>query len=63
MCPLLLHEKMGGSSGRPVHKFVFTCPGKAAALVSDERTGCVLFAFHRDYGLRGLLVLVLFSAT
>lgn len=34
VCPLLLHEKLCDGGGRPVHKFVFACPGTAAALVS-----------------------------
>lgn len=45
VCPLLLHEKMGGGAGRPVHKLVFACPGRAGALVSphDEGAGFVFF--------------------
>ena len=39
VCPLLLHEKMGDGGDRPVHKFVFACPGRAAALVSARRGG------------------------
>lgn len=34
VCPLLLHEMMGNGGDRPVHKFVFACPGRAAAMVS-----------------------------
>lgn len=34
VCPLLVHEKMCDGNGRPVHKFVFACPGKAEVLVS-----------------------------
>ena len=45
VCPLLLHEMMGGGTGRPVYKFVFSCPGKAGALVRYRR------------GIRELLVL------
>lgn len=37
VCPLLMHEKMGDSAGRPVYKFVFACPGRAGALVSAQR--------------------------
>ena len=33
VCPLVLHERIGGGNGGPVYKFVFACPGKAAALV------------------------------
>lgn len=34
VCPLLMHEKMCEGNGRPVHRFVLACPGKAVALVS-----------------------------
>ena len=34
VCPLVLHERMGGKDGKAVYKFVFACPGKAAELVS-----------------------------
>lgn len=34
VCPLVYHEKMVDGDGRPVYKFVFTCPGGAVALVS-----------------------------
>lgn len=34
VCPLLHNEQMSDGGGRPVHKFVFACPGKAEALVS-----------------------------
>lgn len=37
VCPLLLHEKMGDGGDRPVYKFVFACPGRAAALVRKLR--------------------------
>lgn len=49
VCPLLLHEKMGGGAGRPVYKLVFACPGRAGALVSphDEGAGfCFLFLVY-----------------
>lgn len=39
VCPLLLHEKMGDGGDRPVYKFVFACPGRAAAMVSGPRGG------------------------
>lgn len=35
VCPLMLHERItvGDDGGRPVYRFVFSCPGKAGALV------------------------------
>ncbi|CAB1110613.1 unnamed protein product [Ectocarpus sp. CCAP 1310/34] len=39
VCPLLLREKLCDGGGRPVQKFVFACPGTAAALVSHT-DGC-----------------------
>lgn len=55
VCPLLVHQKMGDGGNRPVYKFVFACPGRAAAMVSSRRGGlsrapayttlCVLNAF------------------
>eukprot|EP00903_Cladosiphon_okamuranus_P012613 g11801.t1 len=43
VCPLLLHEKMCEGNGRPVHKFVFACPEKAAGLVSAMGNGVCHF--------------------
>ncbi|CAB1109757.1 unnamed protein product [Ectocarpus sp. CCAP 1310/34] len=40
VCPLLLHEKLCDGGGRPVHKFVFACPGTAAALVGSMEGVC-----------------------
>ncbi|CAM9174754.1 unnamed protein product, partial [Laminaria digitata] len=40
VCPLVLHEKMGGGAGRPVHKLVFACPGRAGALVNAMEGVC-----------------------
>lgn len=37
--PLLLHERLGDGGDRPVYKFIFACPGRAAALVSARRGG------------------------
>ncbi|CAN0044193.1 unnamed protein product, partial [Ectocarpus sp. 13 AM-2016] len=40
VCPLLLHEKLCDGGGRPVHKFVFACPGTAAGLVGSMEGVC-----------------------
>ena len=40
VCPMLLHEKLSHGNRRPVHRFVFTCPGKAEALVSLPPWSC-----------------------
>eukprot|EP00904_Undaria_pinnatifida_P011388 jgi/Undpi1/737/HiC_scaffold_10.g04201.m1 len=40
VCPLLMHENMGDEAARPVYKFVFACPGRAAALVSAMTGVC-----------------------
>lgn len=39
VCPLLLHEKLCNGDGRPVHRFVFACTGKAEALVRRPALG------------------------
>lgn len=55
VCPLLLHEKMGGGEGRPVYKLVFACPGRAGALVSPrlggERRAVLCVWVCASYGL------------
>lgn len=58
VCPLLLHEKMGGGAGRPVYKLVFTCPGRAGALVSPHDLGWFLFLCAYGVGLKIVSFLV-----
>lgn len=68
VCPLVLHEKMGGGAGRPVHKLVFACPGRAGALVRARiergwlRT-CFFFCVYECVSYGGLFVLFLFLST
>lgn len=42
VCPLLLHDKLCDGNGRPVHRLVFACPGKAAAMVSHHTSVMII---------------------
>ena len=44
VCPFVLRERLDGDkdSSRPIYRYVFSCPGEAAALVSLVRSDLIL---------------------
>ncbi|CAM9534507.1 unnamed protein product [Ascophyllum nodosum] len=59
VCPLLLREKIGGSTSstpnsRPVYRYIFQCPGQAKALV-EAITGVCYFNMRAQVEGKGVI--------